>query len=188
MENENKKRKLNDETLSVTVKKAKNDVSGMSFGLDVLEPLDWKLKEEKDRKEGKGISVTEDPQVRAQKVMEELHKLKQQREERVLEKQRMEDERHKAQKMTDIDASYNLADDAFYLQQTRIKAQKRISEGRGSPLDALYCVVHFAPDFPSEATVPPPSKVCDPNVVDHPKISTYTSPPFILLPVTLWFS
>jgi hypothetical protein len=59
-------------------------------------------------------------------------------------------------------------EDEFYLNQSKLRAAKRISEKRGLPLDFLYSVVRFPNELPDSASFPRPSVVI--NSLSKPEI------------------
>jgi len=50
-------------------------------------------------------------------------------------------------------------EEEFQVKQAIIRAEKRIKEGRGAPIDFLFAVVHFPEGFDDYIIIPPPTEV-----------------------------
>src|SRR5690349_9541667 len=59
------------------------------------------------------------------------------------------------QPLTGLDGN----EDQFDINQSKLRAFKRISEKRALPIDHLVAVIHFPKELPDSATFPSPSKV-----------------------------
>jgi len=137
-----------------------NDSTNNPFG-----DFDWKLKREKEMKEGKRPKklTTEEQENHKATVLKEIEKLKRQREERDRQKRLWEEERAKQSRLREQSCYGQLAkkEDEFHLSQAKLRAQMRLKENRAKPIDYFYVAIN--PDqLPIDKVILSPAKVLDP--------------------------
>jgi hypothetical protein len=108
-------------------------------------PFEWKAKKEKLLAQGLDPAKIskEQEQLRREELQREIEKLKKRREERELEKQRWEEERARLMREREMAANsdWEQKETEFHLLQTRLRCEKRLLEGRGTPFDLLFNVL-----------------------------------------------
>jgi len=121
-----------------------NEKNPVTDGL-AAKPFEWKAKKEKLLALGLDPAKVskEQEQLRREELQREIEKLKKRREERELEKQRWEEERARLMREREMAANsdWEQKETEFHLHQTRLRCEKRLLEGRGTPFDILFNVL-----------------------------------------------
>lgn len=101
---------------------------------------------------------------RSERVAAQLERLKKGREERQRATLERRAQGSEGQPMSGEDSdALQAREDAFHLEQARLRAEKRVAEGRGRALDHLFVIAHpNQVKLPSRALVPPPSQLFAP--------------------------
>lgn len=91
----------------------------------------------------------------------ELAKVKKRREERETEKEMWEEERDRQQREESMAqfGEWEQKEDKFHLEQSLLRSEIRIKQGRAKPIDLLYMNLKLHPDF--EFNMNEPYKICE---------------------------
>jgi len=160
-----KHKKVKKEEEDVSLNIGYTDTSNPFNDSNLTSNFDWKLKREKEKKEGKRIAKLsiEEQEQHKETVMKEIEKLKRQREERDFQKRMWEEERTKQARLREQSCYGELSkkEDEFHLAQAKIRAQTRLKENRAKPIDYFYIAVK--PDeLPLDKIILSPAKVLNP--------------------------
>jgi len=123
---------------------------------NLTEKFVWKLKREKEAAEGKQENSQQDELSRRQDIEREVEKVKERRLKREMSRKQMDEERQKKQRLADMDAhqDWEKQEDAFLLQQAKIRSEIRIRDGRPKPIDILFKNINRDNAFEVEQTQP----------------------------------
>eukprot|EP01125_Pyxidicula_operculata_P004974 TRINITY_DN1836_c0_g1_i3.p1 TRINITY_DN1836_c0_g1~~TRINITY_DN1836_c0_g1_i3.p1 ORF type:complete len:526 (+),score=108.37 TRINITY_DN1836_c0_g1_i3:99-1676(+) len=149
-----------------------SDVKNPFHDENLSSSFDWKLKREKDKKEGRNDDQDYD-QTDAQR---ELNKLIKRREERDRQQKQKEEERARQSRLKEQSSYAELAkrEDEFHLKQARIRAMTRLKENRSKAIDHFYLIniltisdptnrhnlgINSIQDLPINTVIKSPSKV-----------------------------
>ncbi len=107
---------------------------------NLSEQFVWGKKVDKDRSRGIDESSSKEAQKRKrQELQVELEKVKRAREQREIDKEQWEEERRLLDREREqmAFADYQKREDDFQLEQSQVRARKRVQEGRAKPIDML---------------------------------------------------
>lgn len=99
--------------------------------------------------------IDESDEVRARRVAQQLERLKKGREER----QKAALERQQSQGGGGGDGEFAYQEAAFHVSQAKLRAEKRVQDGRGKLLDLLVILAHPSIPLPPGTVVPRPSRL-----------------------------
>ncbi|KAJ0963232.1 hypothetical protein J5N97_028354 [Dioscorea zingiberensis] len=156
-------KKAQKKALSVAKKLKSQAISGYSndsnpFGdSNLTEKFVWRKKIERDISQGQPVEISVKAEKKRQRErMEEIEKVKKRREERALEKARREEEmallareRAKAEFQ-----DWEKKEEEFHFDQSKVRSEIRLREGRKRPIDILLNSLNGSFDFDIEINEP----------------------------------
>ncbi|XP_020096133.1 cactin [Ananas comosus] len=156
-------KKAQKKALKVAKKLKANAVSGYSndsnpFGdANLTEKFVWRKKIERDVAQGRPVDISVKSEKKRQRErMAEIEKVKKRREERAIEKAQHEEEmamlaRERARAEFQ---DWEKKEEEFHFDQSKVRSEIRLREGRTKPIDVLLKNLNFSEDFDIEINEP----------------------------------